>query len=402
MDPKKNTADLGETVLKAQESGVKDAAIDAALNKKGFAEFVALYDDHEKILEGGPRTSEVIKVFEKKDALRESAHKILTEQIGKELGKEQGLELTAEDMGGVDEFLAKMAVEDTEGFLKLAEKSEKFQADTTEVKALEERLKALGMDVNKGVEANDIGSTRESLLEKKYVLNSVKNTDYASRTLQIVGSFLTGSKAKNAVMGANRDAALNKYGMETNWYGKIQDVDKQIEITKGLIELQDLRRSLIGDVFPNEVLGPVIQSKVSKYLSDLSLSTKLEELEKAQSFLERAQLASEKGDTGVDYLGAIDENKTQENIDAGLSAVIGAKVNEVIAQSTLGNNALSRLEKSLKEFIARETLGSKDKEEYRDFLVKHLEEQVASLSADHESKAKAVLIKRIIIKLNNA
>lgn len=370
----------------------KQTSIDDLLNKKGFAEFLALHDNAEDILKDEARAQEVATVFEKKDKLIESARKSLSEQVSKEIGKERGLEFSKDELNEVNDHLSEMAVHDPKKFLELAEKSEKVEADQKEITALEKRLKALGDDPTKGVEADIIGNNKEKLEAKGEVLEKVKGGSFWQKL--IVG--YSGRKLEDLV------AASNTYGLKMGVFGGYKNIDEQIELTQSLLELQGLKKELLAEVFPADVMGALMQQKVKEYFDQLTNAKQsFKELKKIQETMDRVTLASEKGDTGIDFLAQTDSTEVQAVLDEKFTATVQDSVDQAIVKSNLGNNALSNLESSLKEFIERESLGSRGKDEYKQFLTETLENQAQALAGgDNASKAKALLIRRIIIKIN--
>lgn len=395
MNPKSNT-----------ESA--ENPIDAALNVAGFAEFLARHDDAEDIATDEEKIEKTLEIFERKKSVIDSIRKIVKEKITQEVGVSGELVVSNDDLEDINKHVEGIAVEDQKAFMKMSEALEEFDTTTTEIKALEDRIKTLGGNLYGGIEKDSIGSTKDSVADKLTALTNAKDSsgNYERATMFVESLFSSKAKTVREEVLLNRGQVQEKYGFKYNALSNTFDhLDEHIEAVESLVKLQELRSGILKQYLPAEALNKVVQQKVKVSLDELSSSDKLNDLYKAQDILERARKATDEGD-GLDYVEGLNETEQQKKLDDAFDQKVVEMVGEAVTKTDLGSKALTRLEKSLKEFTERESLGSKDKDDLNQLITQTLENQIGSLPSSTEeekrqSKAKSLLIKRIIIKINS-
>jgi len=407
--------------------------IDAALNEKGFAEFLAAREDAEDFdIDDAESVENRFNIFVQKEGVKKNLKALYANQINREFD----ITLNVDDLKSVDAHFEKEALKNSDLVMKTHGKLELFERLPKDILKLEGELGKLG-------KAEDWNIKLETLRKDKANLDNTRKytgfTGKARLALETIGVFikplpksygdLTNSMFIDKYIGdvgqeigkllEQRDALKSvkeKFGnMNKGEAGKkLTDIENQISEVENTLstiaeadQLKNLSENLFGEIRKKmfaEVaniseLAEAIQGEVVYQFNELLDIDSIESLDKAQNKLEALRKISKTTEIGVDPLGGVNEDDLQELIDRSIERVSTEMTIASIEDTNLGQNALTKLEKSLEPFIKRTKVGSKDGDESREFIMKTIEEVARALPNTTESKAKRLLLARIIIKM---
>ncbi|MDO8575363.1 MAG: hypothetical protein Q7R78_01535 [bacterium] len=345
-----------------------------ALNKKGFAEFLARYSDIPDNVDDldAEKVEQRFEVFQKVDIVGRELTKVFEQSVKKDLG----IEIKIEDgkAESINKYLEDKIFNDVEEYERITAIVERFSTL---------REKSLAGEAEKNKQIEKFGG------EDK--LNEYLNNTSLKEKLQ--RQYL---RAKNWFTGENEKIDKD------NLRDKLETVDSTkfgFEASKAML-LNELM--VIGDLKKELVDGA--QRKLEDLLDTATTQTTIKSFEEAEKYFEK--MKSVGGSIDQNLLEGMNEKEIQKGIDEGLENAVTGKIKDTLKNHSLGSNTFDKLEKSLSEFTDRSKLGSKENEEVRDFIVKTLEDTLklapAEVDADPtKAKAKKILVKTLLVKLQS-
>ena len=332
----------------AKEKNDYDSHIDDAMNKKGFAEFLArneITDLNDK------------EVIEKKMETYEAMGQVkkgLKDLFKQKIQKELGITLEQADMDAVDKHIDDMAFEDPEHLAELNGKIEEQKTLTESIRDSEEKLRKHNKNPFEG---------KSGLLNK-------------------AGFF--GYKMVNY---------LTKPYEWSLQYSKIADSSN----------LTATKQELFSEIGAITALHDKIKERAAKQMNDMLVSAdSSNSLNKLQDKFNTLKQAQSIDGMAIDLLSELDEDAFQEKLDEAIDKKISEEIMETTLNTKLGDNALSQLERSLSKFISVDALGSRNGEDAKEVIHVSLLEASENLPTDIEGQAKRLILLRIIEKIENS
>ncbi len=398
--------------------------IDAALDKKGFAEFLAQHPGAENFdMDDAGEIQKRFEVFEIKDNVSKGLEKIYASHIQDQIG----IKLEAGDAKSVKDHIEKLAVSEPEKVHELNEKLKMFLEVPNEIKSLETELVKLG----------DVGDLKGKLAEAALLktdleaviptIGSLKyKAKYAFAMLTLAP--LRGWKGFDEV--AYVEAAKNKFNFEygeqkkpgkgdkvadkQKLYSVMMDTSQKIDDIKAVLEkieaTEDLkstlktsfdaaRKNLISGMAEIKGLTEAINKRSCAELEKMMQPGTLGALQKSQEKLELLQFAAVNPDIGMEPLTTADVERLQKKIDEIAESNIPKQIFDIVLDADLGVNALTKFEKALDPFLKTNHIGSKEGDSARAFIRETIEKIVAIEPETPEGKVKRIILKRILVKL---
>ncbi|MDQ5893251.1 MAG: hypothetical protein QG640_262 [Patescibacteria group bacterium] len=324
----------------AKEKQDWGSSFDEALNKAGFAEFLAKNEDEEKEMDDPELMKKRVETFEALEVVQKEYKDLCKEKLQKEIG----ITLNNTDMKAIDVHVEKLALSDTKRLFELKDK-------------IDENEK-LGEEIS---------------------VYKTKIAGYERRESQAKGGF-----AWATAFLANRTfGSVNRFFKEKTQQD-ITDVKAEI-----LGEIQN-----IGNL--HEKILKRVALQMNEMLNTADSTEKLQDVQERFEFLKNAQEGPE--GINLDLLSELPEREFQDKIDEAVEKKVSEEIMTAIMAQPLGNGAFSKLEKSLGDYLESEKMGSKEGDELREMIIESIEEAAENLTADIEGKAKKLMLFRILQK----
>ncbi|MEK7463843.1 MAG: hypothetical protein AAB610_01840 [Patescibacteria group bacterium] len=324
----------------AKEKGDFDADFDKAMNKAGFAEFLAKNDDEEKEMGDPELMKKRVETFEAFEVVKKEYKALCKEKLQKEIG----IKLEDGDMLAIDEHVEKLALTDTKRLFELNDKIEEDQE--------------LGEEITR---------------YKSKVAGYERREAKAEGVFGWAGAFLA-----NRTLGS--------------FFRFSRDKTKQ--------DIVDVRGEILGEIQHIGDLHEKVLQRVALQMNDM-LSTadsteKLQDVQERFEFLKNAQ----EGPDGInlDLLSDLPGGEFQDRLDEAVEKKVSEEIMTAIMAQPLGNGAFSKLEKTLGDYLESEKMGSKEGDELREMIIESIEESAENLRTDIEGKAKKLMLFRILQK----
>jgi hypothetical protein len=398
--------------------------VDAALNKKGFAEFLAKHPDaatFDVVDEG--ELEKRFEAFEKSTKLAEELKVLYRDQIEKEMD----IKLDQKDLASVDVYIEELAIRDQGELERLFNRLYYFKKLPEEIEGLEKEL----TDLTKNGDADTLSAlegTLEGDVDKfkaakgylggigqiklyyhtvaRYLTKTLSDKDYEG-----VKELDVKKEAASHLKGKYKDelAKVGAREVENNLRRQLADID----ITLGTISTIERRKTSATETFDNlrmKIFGEIgeitdlkkaIERKAKEELEGLLAKTDVKSLERAAQRHKKLSEVKDNTETGVDPLKDLKPNDYKDKAETKLREKISDDVLERVNKAKLGSDALRNLEKSLEDMLNRTEVGTKKGAEARSFIIDRLDEVAINLGLknDAESHAKRLIVNRIIIKL---
>ncbi len=325
----------------AKEKGDFDADFDKAMDKAGFAEFLAKNNDDKKEMEDQGKMQERLQTFESLTVVQKEYKNICKEKLSRELG----IKLEDADLKAIDEHVEKLAFTDTE------------------------RLKELHNKFDKHEKLNGEVSTWKSK-----VANLERGEKQSKGFWKSFGAFL-----KNRTYGSFLRASTE---------------NTQNDIT-------DTKAEILAEIHQIDGLHDKIIVQVAKQMNELlAKAGSVQDLHKVQERFEFLKNAQEGADgINMDLLSELPEAEFQEKVDEAIERKALEEIESAVMTTPLGNGAFSKLEKSLMKYFDTEKYGSREDDDARKMILDAMDKlSYADLGAGVEGQAKKLMIYRIIQK----
>jgi hypothetical protein len=370
----------------------------AMLNTKGFAEFLAQHPDADERVADSEKMKQSFEVFKVKDAVTLELKNLFSEQINKDFK----IKLTPDDLESIDTHLSKEAVEHPDVLLKLEKQLKDFKELPKKIKDLETRFEALA-----GAEAG-----LEVFKRDQVIFEAAKKYRGGFLWRKRIRSWGAGSEAR-----ANARAGVEEFNptslkfadiTRTSIREYIEDAEHKIARLGEIPAMREssqkmfaeLRKGLLQNIAEINGVTEAIHKRVNEELQGSIKDAKVSALDITQTRFEDLRSASRTSETGVDALGGLSEEEYQAQLDEEIEQGAKAEIKEIVDKSKLGVESFTKLEASLKSFIEREKIGSKEGEEAKYFIIHALRNAADGLGGSVEDKAKRILCLKIINDLD--
>jgi hypothetical protein len=409
---------------KPQENSSETNAFDvrAALNKAGFAEFLAEHPDAESLdMNDEAVLQKRFEVFEIKAKVTENIAKVYSGHIKEEIG----IDIGSEGAKSVKEYIDKQAIENPENVVAMNGKLDLFFALPAEIAGLEGELAKLGNIDEHRKKKDDLETIKKTIEDVTPTIGSLKyqfkrivsilsfgkagefegkDISYLEQarkrldTLYGDGKKLSGKAGREKLVGASE--AMGKE------IADLQEILNKIATaeqlkTIGKAGFDRIRKELIGSIDDVKAVTELVKKKAVSEFNKLAEATDLAGLQKAQTRLDEFKAASADENVGINPLSEKEISDFQEYIDESINDNLPLEVMSVIKKTDLGSNALTKMEKSLKPFLEANKLGTREGDEARQLIQETLENASKDLPTDNSGKAKRLIINRILFDLRN-
>lgn len=410
-------------MAKSPEAEKEKFSVDAALNKKGFAEFLAKHPDPANFDMADEETlKEFFEAFEKSTKLAEELKALYRDQIEKEMD----IKLDQKDLASVDVYIEEMAIGDKRELDRLFNRLDNFKELPKEIEGLEKELSeitrngnadalsslqgTLEGDVDKFVAARgylgSIGTIKlfyhtarrfvsERLFDKDY--DGIKNLDGKKEAASHLKDKYEYDLAKVGAREVENNLRKQLVNIGAT-LGEIGDIEGRKKHATEIFELY--RKNLFGEMGDIANLKKAIERKAKEELDGLITKTDVKSLELAAQRHKKLSEVSGTTETGIDPLASMNAVEYERQVEQDLKLRISNEVLDKVNKTRLGSDALRKLETSLDDMLKRTVVGTKESDEARQFIVDRLEEAAWQMGQknDADSSAKRLIINRIIIK----
>ena len=364
--------------------------VDKALNNKKFLEFLTKYDDAEDLNldeEASTEDIEAIKVryeaFESMSSLSRSLKGLYKGEIADKLG----VKLGDKEVEDVDAYLETLVLEDPEQIADLTAEFERQAQLRVDTVARQQELRTI---------KRELGAYAENENELEL---AAKTAGFFNKKNAFVFGWFFRTKAENQA----RKAMIEEYGSLKE---AKQHFDQMIELQASVEEVEEAmarfkeeadngRLWVLENLEVTEGLVNKAKEQAQEDLKKLAEGTDLKDLDKAVEIFDRL---------------AAGDSDSFENLTEGLEADFGSKLDQAVHEKVSAEMiqavnglpdslALSSLEKVLKKFIDRESVGLDKGDDAKEFIRSTLEGIIYTPGL---SSAKTILLKRLHVKLKNS
>lgn len=395
------------------ETPKKDFDMKKALDNAKFLNFLSKgADSNDLVMTDIEAISAKFERFEKKEALLGKYKEIFGGKVKSETAGENrvGITLSEADFASVNEYFEEIALNNPEKFSKIEKTLGDFEALPGIIKTLEDAIKERGTPETLGV-------NREELVKEKYVVDLTGENVGMKRIQRFFDNVFKKKSPEYKKQAIAKEAFEKKYGWEKltsdgvegiskDLGDKIAGIDQTISDVKVLEDsvkhAQESFAKLRGELFEgmkgfSEIIEK-IKDKLAQQVQELRTKETIDGQEMAGKRLGEIKKVNE---TGEILAGAIDEGEItvgESAIDEEIERLVTEQIATTINNMSLGNGAYSKLEKSLQAILSKETLGSKNKEDTKLFMVKALEDSIREVIdvSTNEGKQKRLMLQHII------
>ncbi len=389
-----------------------DFDLDSALNKKGFAEFLAAASGSEAIdMEDAEQIREHFEVFTMKESSKIELNAVFKNHIKSELG----ISLGQEELSLIDKHLERQAIEDPKGLEDLKGQLNAFRENPKVIAQLEQTIAQFGTpDEIEGIlqglrkDRADLDGARDvssrlgrmklgAQVALSYVGMAPKESRETKETLACLDENyekVGGNKGVNKILDRTDRLIIT--------YEKQLALIKQAQEAKATLEenFNKTRSELLAGITEVAGMKDQLQKRAEESLEKIMKGGSIKDLEKAQKQFERFGDFADSDEAGFDPLENIDVEEFQEKLDESLQNMVFEEISKAIEKTNMGTNALSRLETALLPMMKKEKVGSLEGDDRREFFEAALQGASDRLGDSATDKAKRLMIARIISKLN--
>jgi len=304
------------------------------------------------------------EAFRLKDKASSDLQKLFRDQLKYDLG----LDLDAPEMAQVkteiETYLQGEMIDHPEHIKQLSEQLQEFNEQQAKIKEQEKILKGLGGDLDR-------------LKKKKGAIKEILGS----------GRLFEGWRGPSAKKLDKQRKAERDFGVDVNRLDEeLDNVSEKIhkgemaedELERLRDEFKDLRKKILQDLAPMATLAEMARTKAKEkfqVMADLMnpANNTIAHIEKARAFLEKMKGTDYDQATGFDYMSAdIDEATVSDLFDSRLELLLQDEVKKAVDKITGTNTTLRNMVRGLKPFMDRGELGTKGRQETREFLVNYL------------------------------
>ncbi len=410
-----------------------------AMNTEGFPQFLGKHPDAKTFDSTDMEAlKERFEIFTAKETVKREVKSIFIKNIQEEMG----FRLSREDLAAADAHFDTLAIESPEEIYTLRERIREFRELPKDINELEGQLAALGGGAELPAKLEGLKAERASLDKAKGAFGFLGKTKMWTKVLGsaigVASSFIVSPISGKAegilhdmidVTGGTIEkiSAARRLQKEHKAKGEKLDkkkfngisnrVDEQMKAvaeTIAAINMRNQVRAVALEMYGNaraEIMGSIsgiaeiaeaVQSRAEQHMNELSGKNSLKALEEMQRrYAEWVDMA-ESPDAAISVVEGHDIEAIKKNMDERIEKKAGEEIVNAVLTCKLGANTLDRLEQSLKGYVDRERIGSREGDEVRAFVQDALEKAVDGLPDTTEGNAKRMLVSHILITLNNS
>ncbi len=410
-----------------------------AMNTKGFPEFLGMHPDAKTFDSTDfAALKERFEIFTVKETVKREVKSIFIKNIQQEMG----FRLSPEDLAAADAHFDTLAIESPEEIHALRERIQEFRELPKDINELESQLAALGGGAELPARLDQLKAERASLDKAKGAVGFLGKTKMWTKVLGsaigVASSFIVSPISGKAegllhdmidITGGTIDkiSAARRLEKEHKAKGEKLDrkkfngisnrVDEQMKTvteTIAAIQTRNQVRAIALEMYSNaraEIMGSIsgiaeiaeaVQARAQEHMEELAGRNSLRAFEEMQRRYADWVNISESPNGGINVVEGQDIEATRNSINANIENKAGEEIINAVFNCKLGANSLNKLEQSLKGYIDRERIGSREGDEVRTFVREALEEAVDGLPDDTDGNAKRMLVSHILITLNNS
>jgi len=427
--------DSGEKVMEEPVSPDGGFSIEEANKKPGFLEFSALYPDYLETANDPDAVETRFKAFEAKGKITEAVKILWKDEIEKTIG----VKLSPVELVKVEAEIQRKAVNDPEFFLKISgeisEYAEKVGKIIPGIEAVISVYDKNGIleKVKELKRGRQSAQDRRGEVEKKrkYLWDLSETAEMAKgafglRYVRVLWMALSEKitwfegenrqilQARKEIKRLNTKVSLDDLTSEiANIETNIRSIEEEIRSKEeGLLRLEDIERTLgeskerfrgmkqriLQELVPvTEVKEFAKQKAIGTLRSFIEKpETNIDELEKAQTYLENLNTLSVEDHLGIEFIK--DPTKLQEAIDKRIEAQIQSDIKKAVMSLKTGSQFSEKLEKPLGKIMKKDRLGSKDTLEVKQFVLKTLGGIAKGLGETDSDRMRKLVISKLIYK----
>lgn len=409
----------------------------AAFNTPGFAEFLAQFDDADTFDVGNAEALETrFNAFNNKNESAMGLAAVLEGELaGHELGIKFGDEAIERHIG---ERFDSLAVENPEKVNEIAEALREFDRIKEEMEENKAKLAELQGE-------GDLEAVLEELKKKKDILETAAtagpgmisrfglplaaayekfafshSVDFSREWLaNNEGEPPVGTRAEKEAFVKKRSSAreqndarlaLKGYSVEFNKKSieaAIEQTEAEIKEAASRIEaIEDLERKHFGDRARFAEIRQMLLLGVgtNEELKEAAIERAVDKLEsilekdpyEAQLLFEKMKEVSANNTFGIDYFKG-KQDEAQKMLEEKMQERLTADMKKAIEKTPFGNRAYDKMLKSLRGFIEKTKIGTREGEDARALVLETLRSIASEIAAT--DKAKALLIRFMHVKL---
>jgi hypothetical protein len=364
--------------------GAEEVGFDTekALNKKGFAEFLAKHDDAEKgeVTQGDMESR--FEIF----GIQTEVAKDVQEVYKNEIFRDIGIRLDAADLACVSEFIEKRAVEAPGEVLAMQEQLKQF-------KELPEKIKQANNEILELAKTGE-GFWGKTKMVGEYFWEGEAGKTYSAREkVEKTGVPLTREAIDVRIkwLATQVESSVKDF-KSGNWVEGNEDLVTQFaKVKKSLFSHGQLR----------EDMNRIAQEKLK---AQLDILVNKGDLKSAEAGFKRMSGVKNDVETGLDYMTDGTEEEVKVALNHTSESYVYNKIENILTSMSLGSNAFANLERTYKQAVNTETVGDKDKSESIQFIIDTIESQVSALletpANKTEIRAKKILARQLAAKLS--
>lgn len=395
------------------ETPKKDFDMKKALDNAKFLNFLSKgADSNDLVMTDIEAISAKFERFEKKEALLGKYKEIFGGKVKSETAGENrvGITLSEADFASVNEYFEDIALNNPEKFSKIEKTLGDFEKWPSVIKQLEDQIKEKG-------NSEVLKAQKEGLVEEKYVVDLTRENVGMKRIHRFFDNVFKRKSPEYKKQATAKDAFEEKYtwkkltsdgveGISKELGDKIAATEVMIRTVLNFEEALELANTRFGEIrieLFEEMKGfseviKIISLKLAEQVGQLRTKETVDGQEMAGKRLGEIKKVNENGEI---LAGAMNEDVipgTGNKIDEKIEELVLGNVSAAVKSLSLGNGAYSKLEKSLNSIISKETLGSKNKEETKTFIVETLEGVMNDIldPSKEEDKQKRLMLQHII------
>ncbi len=382
----------------------------AALDEAGFLEFLSAYDDADTFdMKDLPEIENRYNAFKRMKEISVGYKEIAKSKIQ----QEWDVKMSDADLRSLDDKLQEMAI-------NRPKELEKFEASLKRFKELPDLILARQRElVSLGDKSQIEENKRELGISKKILTNAEEEFTKSGKFLRFldIATFdldLYRHKRKKMRDFVNRfgmkmsskEIELKSKELDSNIadakdrLGKIDSTQKALDAL--VKEFDPLRKNIYGEIGAIQDIAEKIKDKVKKRIDAKINGDDIGKLIESQGDFVDLQERGDKSELGIKVFGDenedLDASEYQSNIDENIEIkafeLIQAKIMNIEVNNREG--VFSKLRKELAPVLEASTLGSKDAQATKEFVVTTLRSAIEGLGNDPDKKAKVLLLNRLI------
>ena len=381
-----------------------------ALDEAGFLEFLSAYDDADTFdMKDLPEIENRYNAFKRMKEISVGYKEIAKSKIQ----QEWDVKMSDADLRSLDDKLQEMAI-------NRPKELEKFEASLKRFKELPDLILARQRElVSLGDKSQIEENKRELGISKKILTNAEEEFTKSGKFLRFldIATFdldLYRHKRKKMRDFVNRfgmkmsskEIELKSKELDSNIadakdrLGKIDSTQKALDAL--VKEFDPLRKNIYGEIGAIQDIAEKIKDKVKKRIDAKINGDDIGKLIESQGDFVDLQERGDKSELGIKVFGDenedLDASEYQSNIDENIEIkafeLIQAKIMNIEVNNREG--VFSKLRKELAPVLEASTLGSKDAQATKEFVVTTLRSAIEGLGNDPDKKAKVLLLNRLI------